>query len=278
LNTTGKNMKLKHLLTVAICSAGLFAPQFIRAQGLVYLSNTNEPVEGTYQDPLGVIQFVTGPNASGYTLTAVSILLGDNSGTEITNTHIDIYSSTPASIGNPLAQVFLGPFPRDAGLHTFTAEPDIILPPNAYYTLTVNPIHDAPFYNYSIIFDYTTSTNASGTGGWSFYPPGSRIGSSLGVYPLFNIFATPLSPPVVSPIALTNEVVLPDGSFQFGFTNTPGVSFTAYASSNLALPFTNWLYAGTPMNVGSNYFQYNSGPGVVTSGTFPRVFFRVTSP
>src|ERR1019366_4987291 len=186
LNTTGKNMKLKHLLTVAICSAGLFAPQFIRAQGLVYLSNTNEPVEGTYQDPLGVIQFVTGPNASGYTLTAVSVLLGDNPGTEITNTHIDIYSSTPASIGNPLAQVFLGPFPRDAGLHTFTAEPDIILPPNAYYTLTVNPIHDAPFYNYSIIFDYTTSTNASGTGGWGFYAPGSHIGSSLGVYPLFN--------------------------------------------------------------------------------------------
>ena len=271
-------MKLKHLLTVAICSAGLFAPQFIRAQGLVYLSNTNEPVEGTYQDPLGVIQFVTGPNASGYTLTAVSILLGDNSGTEITNTHIDIYSSTPASIGNPLAQVFLGPFPRDAGLHTFTAEPDIILPPNAYYTLTVNPIHDARFYNYSIIFDYTTSTNASGTGGWGFYAPGSHIGSSLGVYPLFNIFATPLPPLVPSPISLTIAVVLPDGSFQFGFTNSPGFSFTTYATTNLALPVANWFSVGNPLNVASNYYQYNSGPGVVTSPSFPKVFFRVTSP
>src|SRR5208282_6455343 len=38
----------------------------------------------------------------------------------------------------------------------------------------------------------------------------------------------------VPPIVLTNVESLPGGAFQFGFTNTPGLSFTAYSSTNVA--------------------------------------------
>jgi len=49
----------------------------------------------------------------------------------------------------------------------------------------------------------------------------------------------------VSPFMLTNPTMLPDASFQFSFTNVPGMSFTALRSTNLSLPLNNWTALGT---------------------------------
>ncbi len=145
-----------------------------------------------------------------------------------------------------------------------------------YYTLFVIPYFEVSGEVVNVA--YTTSTNFTASAGWTLLPTEGRINGTGGLCPICNIYATVMPPPIVEPIRLIDTATLPDGSFQFGFTNTPGLSFSAYAATNLAIPFTNWLYAGDPQNIASNYYLYNSGPGVVTSPSYPRVYFRVTSP
>ena len=41
-------------------------------------------------------------------------------------------------------------------------------------------------------------------------------------------------------VTLINPAKVGDGNFRFGFTNTPGATFTAWASTNTALPLSNW--------------------------------------
>jgi hypothetical protein len=78
----------------------------------------------------------------------------------------------------------------------------------------------------------------------------------------------------VAPIILTNLTPLPGGAFQFGFTNVPGMNFTAYGTTNLALAFTNWTWLGSVMEISSGQFQFTD-----TSGTGNQErFYRVTSP
>ena len=78
----------------------------------------------------------------------------------------------------------------------------------------------------------------------------------------------------VAPIILTNLTPLPGGAFQFGFTNVPGMSFTAYGTTNLAWAFTNWTQLGSVTEISSGQFQFTD-----TSGTGNQErFYRVTSP
>jgi outer membrane protein assembly factor BamB len=77
----------------------------------------------------------------------------------------------------------------------------------------------------------------------------------------------------VPPIVLTNPVVLPDGTFQFGFTNIPGLSFTVRGTTNLALPFTNWALLGNAIEISPGQFQFTSA-----SAGYPLQFYRVTTP
>jgi hypothetical protein len=78
----------------------------------------------------------------------------------------------------------------------------------------------------------------------------------------------------VPPIILTNLTVLPGGAFQFGFTNTPGLNFTVYDTTNLATPFTNWTRLGSATEVSSGQFQFTDSPGPNS----PERCYRVTSP
>jgi hypothetical protein len=78
----------------------------------------------------------------------------------------------------------------------------------------------------------------------------------------------------VSSIELASPTMLFDGSFQFGFTNSPGMSFTAYSSSDLSLPFTNWTRLGTVPEISPGQFQFTDSQ----SANLPVSFYRVTSP
>src|ERR1017187_8667704 len=78
----------------------------------------------------------------------------------------------------------------------------------------------------------------------------------------------------VAPIILTNPTLLPGGAFQFGFTNVPGMSFTAYGTTNLVLAFTNWTWLGGVTEISSGQFQFTDLSG---AGNQKR-FYRVTSP
>jgi len=66
-----------------------------------------------------------------------------------------------------------------------------------------------------------------------------------------------VSIPVPAPPILTAEM-LSDGSLQFGFTNTVGAEFVALATTNIALPMTNWTLLGGVTEVLPGQFQFTS--------------------
>jgi hypothetical protein len=78
----------------------------------------------------------------------------------------------------------------------------------------------------------------------------------------------------VPPIVLNNPNLLPGGAFQFAFTNTPGLSFTAFATTNVALPLTNWTGLGPVPEVSPGQFQFTDSQATNTS----QRFYRVRSP
>lgn len=75
-------------------------------------------------------------------------------------------------------------------------------------------------------------------------------------------------------IALTNAVILPDGAFQFAFTNTPGRNFSVFSTTNLSVAFTNWTALGAVPEVAPGQFQFND----VRATTRAQRFYRVRSP
>jgi PQQ enzyme repeat len=76
----------------------------------------------------------------------------------------------------------------------------------------------------------------------------------------------------VPPIVLGDWTVFPNGAFQFGFTNTPGLAFTVYGATNLALPFTNWTQLGAATEISPGQFQFTD-----ESNASQERFYRVTS-
>ena len=78
----------------------------------------------------------------------------------------------------------------------------------------------------------------------------------------------------VSPITLTNVSFQPDTSFQFSFTNVPGMNFTVYGSTNLLVPLANWTRIGSAQEVSPGQFQFNDP----TAQSNTSKFYRVTSP
>jgi PQQ enzyme repeat len=77
----------------------------------------------------------------------------------------------------------------------------------------------------------------------------------------------------VPPINLTNMTLLPGGSVQFAFTNTPGLSFTAFATTNVSQPFTNWTRLGAVTEISPGQFEFTD-----TLLNTQQRFYRIRSP
>jgi N-acetylneuraminic acid mutarotase len=75
-------------------------------------------------------------------------------------------------------------------------------------------------------------------------------------------------------IILTNLVGLPDGTFQFSFTNTPGALSRAFGATNISTLFSNWTFLGNPTEISSGQFQFDD----LQATNFPQRFYRVESP
>jgi hypothetical protein len=63
------------------------------------------------------------------------------------------------------------------------------------------------------------------------------------------------------------------GMFQFTFTNSAGIDFTALTSTNLALPLTNWTIMGNAIQASPGQYQFTD-PGATN---WPQQFYRVIS-
>jgi hypothetical protein len=86
-------------------------------------------------------------------------------------------------------------------------------------------------------------------------------------------FTVNTMPPVVA-FRLLNPLALPGGLFQFSFTNLPGVGFSVFGATNLAVPFTNWILLGKLTDNPPGQFQFTDSQMT----NYPRRFYRVSSP
>ena len=78
----------------------------------------------------------------------------------------------------------------------------------------------------------------------------------------------------VPPIVLTNAAWLPGGALQFSFTNVPGLSFTAFATTNVTLRLSNWSQLGAVAEVSPGHFQFTDSQ----AANYAQRFYRVRSP
>ncbi len=83
-----------------------------------------------------------------------------------------------------------------------------------------------------------------------------------------------VSVPVPTASTLTNLTTLGDGSYQFAFTNTVGALFGVLATTNLALPMTNWTVLGGVAEVSLGQFQFIDAQAAL----YPQRFYCVYSP
>ena len=74
-------------------------------------------------------------------------------------------------------------------------------------------------------------------------------------------------------IVLFNPTRLPNGSFQFSFTNVPGGTFTALAATNLTTRTAGWNTLGTASEVTAGHYQFTD-----VTATSAQKFYRVRSP
>jgi hypothetical protein len=190
---TDKTMKLKQIITIIGCMAGMFAPQLTSAQGRVtFLDNTGQTVAGNNGVGLGGagsridVQFQTGTNAGGYTLNSISFLMANannNTGAAQIGVLADEYG---ASLFLPF---IASPGPTNAGLYTYLV-PSVTLAANTDYWLMFNNKGIGPFQ-----WSYASTTAAATVDGWSITGNTGPVGTTPVGIPMFAINATAVPEP-----------------------------------------------------------------------------------
>jgi hypothetical protein len=130
-------------------------------------------------------------------------------------------------------------------------------------------------------FDGGTGTNVFTGGGANELMTGTRrfntgIAARGRIY-LANdnqVYAFSVPGQTVTSIALANLSIQPGGAFQFSFTNIPGALFNVFGSTNVAAPFTNWVWLGEVPEISPGQFQFTDTQE--TNST--ERFYTVTSP
>ena len=87
-----------------------------------------------------------------------------------------------------------------------------------------------------------------------------------------NVYAYAATP--TTSATLTHVDRLGNGAFKFSFTNTPGATFTAWASTNVALPLSNWTALGYVPEISSGQYQFTDTNAIANA----RRYYRVSSP
>jgi hypothetical protein len=108
-----------------------------------------------------------------------------------------------------------------------------------------------------------TNGSANAMAGTSSFITGIAARGHIYVAAANQVYAFSLPVQPVTSITLTNPAILPGGAFQFSFTNVPGALFNAFGATNLAEPFTNWLWLGsaTEVSLGQYQFTDTQAPG-----------------
>jgi streptogramin lyase len=105
----------------------------------------------------------------------------------------------------------------------------------------------APFAPTSTQPWLTISGVTNGVVSFSFSVNNTGAPRTAGLTLLGDTISVTQSNAIAVPTLLTGATILPNGSFQFSFTNTPGATFTVLSSTNVALPLNEWTPAGAPV-------------------------------
>jgi hypothetical protein len=85
------------------------------------------------------------------------------------------------------------------------------------------------------------------------------------------LFASSSANLSTTPPTLLTPTILPNGNFQFTFTNSPAASFTVLSSSELTLPVSNWTVLGPATETSLGHYQFADTTGDTR-------FYHVRSP
>src|SRR5206468_1962415 len=80
--------------------------------------------------------------------------------------------------------------------------------------------------------------------------------------------------PIPTVTTLAGAKTLPNGAFQFAFTNTPGAWFGVLTTTNPALPLANWTALGGITEISPGQFQFTDSQAANT----PQRFYLIRSP
>ena len=80
--------------------------------------------------------------------------------------------------------------------------------------------------------------------------------------------------PVPTTVTLTDPRAVSNGLFQFAFTNSPGALFGVLATTNLAMPLTNWTELDGVTEISPGQFQFTG----LQATNSPQRFYLVRSP
>ena len=86
-----------------------------------------------------------------------------------------------------------------------------------------------------------------------------------------NVYAYAARP--TTEVTLTTPAKALDSNFRFSFTNTPGATFTAWATTNLALP-THWTPLGYVTQFSSGRYQFTD----LQATNYLQRYYRISSP
>jgi len=106
---------------------------------------------------------------------------------------------------------------------------------------------------------------------WNF-PPGYALVTMFvnGIQSTSSVIN--ISVPVPTAPTLTGAQARTSGSFQFAFTNSVGALFGVLASTNLALPLTNWTALGGVMEISPGQFQFTDPQAMNNLQRFYRTY------
>jgi hypothetical protein len=93
---------------------------------------------------------------------------------------------------------------------------------------------------------------------------------------IVDVGAVEVQPASIAPIQITGAEILGDRSFQLSFSNLASANFEVLASTNVALPTSNWPTLGSAIEMPPGSGQYQFSDPQATN--LPQRFYRVRSP
>jgi hypothetical protein len=135
---------------------------------------------------------------------------------------------------------------------------------------------DRPIYaDTGIDGPVTLATNAPSGGALGRWLMHCHIFLHVGVGMLseLNVVTNAAMTPIVPP-TLIDAMMVGNGVFQFGFTNTnQGAAFTVLSATNLAEPLADWTAIGTASNIATGVLQFTDPRATNSMG-----YYRIRSP